>query len=91
MANVDLYEVPDTAEYAVVENALGHDVVTTQLPMVSSVGAGGSIAYYQMQANDSVTNALYTWTVTGAPDWAGASYPGPNAATNVAIIGKRVV
>lgn len=45
---------------------------------------GAPSTYYLMQANDSVTNGLYTWP-SAFPDWAGTGYPGPNAPTNVAI------
>lgn len=40
---------------------------------------------YLMQAVDSVDGDLYTWP-SEAPDFAGDGYPGPNAATNVAIL-----
>jgi hypothetical protein len=49
--------------------------------------AGVTLSYYIMQANDSVTGVRYDWTVPSAPDWAAVGYPGPNAATNVAIAG----
>lgn len=42
---------------------------------------------YLMMASDSVTQALYSWVVTGTPDWAGTNYPGPNSPTNIAIGG----
>jgi hypothetical protein len=37
-----------------------------------------------MQAVDSVTSAVYTWTVP-VPDFAGEHYPGPNNPTQIAI------
>jgi hypothetical protein len=57
------------------------------------VGGGGAppvaTTTYVMQANDSVTLALYHWPSAPSPDWAGAGYPGPNAPTNIAIASKN--
>ena len=59
---------------------------STTVPILPTVAIS---FYYIMQANDSVTGARYDWRVPNTPDWAGVSYPGPNAATNVSIAGVR--
>ena len=38
-----------------------------------------------MSGKDSVTGARYTWTSGATADFAGVSYPGPNAATDVYV------
>lgn len=43
---------------------------------------------YLMNAKDSVTSALYSWTLR-TKDLSGVGYPGPNAATEVCIAGRR--
>lgn len=54
----------------------------------ATLGEPGSPAtYYLMQANDSVTSALYTWVSSPTPDRTGTGYPGPNSPTNIAISG----
>jgi hypothetical protein len=84
-AAVDGYEVPLEVQYEIVEPVLDGSAV---LPFVASV-VGSPQRSYIMQANDSVTGVRYDWTVPSAPDWAGLGYPGPNAATNVSIAGRR--
>lgn len=86
MANVDAYEVPLVVQYDTVEPFLEQSAV---LPFVASV-VGAPSVFYIMQANDSVTGVRYDWKVPSTPDWAAAGYPGPNAATNVAIAGIKV-
>lgn len=53
--------------------------------VVLSLSGGTPARYYQMEANDSITSALYTWVVATTPDWTGVGYPGPNAPVNVTI------
>lgn len=43
---------------------------------------------YLLQAKDSVTGALYAWTLA-ALDLSGAGYPGPNAPTQIMVCGER--
>lgn len=48
---------------------------------------------YQMQAQDSVDGAIYTWVSTGTADWSATGFPGPNSAipATVAIYSDRDV
>jgi hypothetical protein len=54
---------------------------------VSSIGGGGAgmLNTYIMEAKDSITGAIYNWSVNSSPDFVGAGYPGPNLPTQIAI------
>ncbi len=90
-ANVDGFEVTGLAAvYGDIEPATtwgGNGLPTSSgvMPTVPSLGAAP--IPIQMEATDSVTGAQYTWVVFGTADWSGASYPGPNAPTNIAVSG----
>lgn len=89
MANVDLYEVPDTAEYAEVEQALGHDTDTARLPVLASVGAAGQVIWrYKMQAQDAgaAPPGFVYWIASGTADEAGAGYAGASPAPIGAMV-----
>lgn len=59
------------------------------VPEVAKTSGSGQAVYYVMQANDSVTDDLYTWPSGTTKDWAGDGYPGPNSPQNIAISSKR--
>lgn len=65
--------------------ALGPDLVVESAPRCAITIEGA----FLMQATDSVTGALFQWTSTGAPDFAGVGYPGPNAPQQIAISGAE--
>lgn len=56
--------------------------------IVTPEWASSATNVYLMQAKDDTTGDVYLWVVTGTPDWAGASYPGPNTATDIVISGR---
>lgn len=51
---------------------------------VSSLSIDEADSYLVMQAKDSGTLAIYTWTVR-FPDMLGKFYPGPNSPTEIAV------
>lgn len=54
---------------------------------ISSVGGGGAgmPSIHIMEAKDSVTGAIYNWSVSSSPDFIGTGYPGPNSPTQIAV------
>jgi len=76
MADKDAFEVVITPFASSKEDSL-------LLEFVEGIGAGATINYI-MEAKDSVTGITYRWAVT-SPDFTGTGYPGPNAATQIAV------
>jgi hypothetical protein len=76
MADVDGFEFVITP---FASSAVG----SRALEFVEGIGAGATINYI-MEAKDSVTGVTYRWATT-SPDFAGTGYPGPNAATQIAV------
>lgn len=105
-ANVDGYELTDMIPYygdmEPPETWGGNGISTPSgvLPTTPSLGSA-VLTYYQMEASDSVDGLLYTWVVTGSPDWAGLAYataqtgdpaagPPPGLPLNIAKSGEQV-